>query len=168
MTPKIVSGVSHARFIQAQQLVSEFAYRVDILRGRTVEELFTEDGYYEADGRRSSGRDAIRKAYELRSARGPRTSRHLFTNLRLAEVDSKILRATLIMLLFAHDGEGVFAAQPILVSDVDDEYAIGSDRSLEIRSRRLTTVFVDPSLKPILPLGHETNGHEDLGPIEPS
>lgn len=163
MTNRETSGIMPELFIQVQQLVSEFAYRVDMLRGKTVEELFTKDGFYEADGKRSTGRDAIRRAYELRSARGPRTSRHLFTNMRLIDSDSDSLRATLIMLLFARDGEGIFAAEPLLVSDVADEYAIGLDGNLMIRSRRLTTVFVDPSLKPILPLGHEIHGLEEIG-----
>lgn len=137
------------------QLIAEFAYRIDMHGGLTVAELFTEGGYYESDGQRSTGRSAIRAAYEMRAARGPRTSRHLFTNLRFFSDGAGAIRGTSIMLLFARDGDGVHPAQPILVADVDDEYALSDDGRPEIRSRTLTTVFVDPIVKPFLPLGQE-------------
>jgi len=140
------------------QLVAEFAYRVDVLGGVTVAEMFCEDGYYESDGQRSTGRAAIRAAYELRADRGPRTSRHLFTNLRIFHDDGGGFRGTSIMLLFAHDGNGVHPAQPILVADVDDEYVLSEAGEPEIRSRRLTTVFVDPVNKPVFPFGHKVSG----------
>lgn len=140
---------------QIDQLVAEFAYRVDFLGGLTVAELFVEDGFYESDGQRSTGRVAIAAAYELRAARGPRTSRHLFTNLRVLEGEDSAYSGTSIMLLFAHDGNGPHPAEPLLVADVEDVYSAREDGRLKILSRRLTTVFVDPLSEPVLPLGHE-------------
>lgn len=135
------------------QLVAEFAFRIDQLGGLTVAEMFEENGYYESDGKRSTGRAAIRAAYEQRAARGPRTSRHLFTNLRVFTDADGRYRGTSIMLLFARDGQGVHPANPILVADVEDEYRFNAAGAPEILSRRLTTVFVDPQSKPVLPLG---------------
>ncbi len=155
MSETRIAGIPVEAVLKIHQLVSEFAYRVDMLGGHSVEQLFAEDGYYEADGQRSTGRAAILRAYELRSARGPRTSRHLFTNLRLVWGGKSTYRATTIMLLFARDGDGVHTAEPLLVADVSDEYRVTDDGELEIQSRRLTTVFADPEHKPILPLGHE-------------
>jgi hypothetical protein len=137
------------------QLIAEFAFRVDQHGGLTVADMFDENGYYESDGKRSTGRAAIRAAYEQRAARGPRTSRHLFTNLRIFGGNDGNYKGTSIMLLFARDGHGVHPASPILVADVEDEYRFNSQGEPEIVSRRLTTVFVDPQSRPVLPLGED-------------
>lgn len=163
MSELTISGVTISVSVQIQQLISEFAYRIDLMGGDTVAELFAEDGYYEADGKRSTGRKAIREAYELRSARGPRQSRHLFTNLRVVGTDGSTYCATTIMLLFARDGYGIHAAEPLLVADIEDVYQMDQNGEIVIKSRRLTTVFADPAHQPILPLGHEIDSSEVIG-----
>src|SRR5882762_10137386 len=67
-----------------EELNAEFAYLIDHNRSELVADLFTEQGSYgRASGERSVGRDAIRFAYASRKTKGPRTARHIFTNLRL-------------------------------------------------------------------------------------
>jgi SnoaL-like domain len=149
------------RLAQAvERLMAEFAYRVDFEQGLTIAELFAPEGYYESDGKRSTGRAAIHQAYVRRAARGPRISRHLFTNVRVVRLPDKKYGATAIMLLFARDGDGVHPAVPLSVADVVDVYAL-DDKSVDnalplIESRTLRTIFADENESPVLPLGHET------------
>lgn len=143
-----------------ERLMAEFAYRVDFEDGLTTAELFSPDGYYEVDGKRSTGRAAIHQAYVLRAARGRRTSRHLFTNVRVVRLPDGRYGATAIMLLFARDGDGVHPAVPLSVADVADIYAFDPASGAEglplIESRTLRTTFADENESPVLPLGHET------------
>ena len=145
--PSIVQAVN--------RLIAEFAYRVDFEEGMTVSELFCPDGYYESDGRRSTGRDAINAAYAKRSALGPRTARHLFTNVRLGRINEEEYSGTSLMLLFAENGRPPLPALPLLVADVADRYRIVGD-SVLLQSRTLASVFVRPGDSPVLPLGDES------------
>ena len=138
-------------------LLVEFAYRVDFENGLTTAELFTSDGFYESEGQRSTGRAAIHEAYIKRAARGLRTSRHVFTNMRFRRLSDGRLAGKSIMLLFAEDGPPPHPARPLLVADVDDIYAETSAGIL-IASRTLTTLFIDPGAQPVLPLGHDSIG----------
>lgn len=135
-------------------LVTEFAYRIDFEQGLTVPELFTSDGYYEQDGKRSTGRSAIRNAYTKRASLGPRTARHLFTNLRLTRVGHREYAGASIMLLFAENGLPPLPAAPLLVADVADRYECHGDRIL-IRSRTLTSIFIRAGASYVLPLGDD-------------
>jgi SnoaL-like domain len=153
-------GVKITLVQAVERLMAEFAYRIDFEQGFTIAELFSPDGYYESDGKRSTGRAAIHQAYVRRAARGPRTSRHLFTNVRVVRLPGEKYGATAIMLLFARDGEGLHPAVPLSVADVADVYALdggSADNGLPlIESRTLRTIFADENESPVLPLGQET------------
>ena len=138
-----------------ESLNAEFAYRIDHDLSDTVADLFVEDGTYGIAGAGvSAGREAIREAYRLRKARGPRTARHIFTNLRL-EFDSETqARGTTIMLLFAEDGAPPHPAEPLEVSDFVDVYVRGADGAWRYQSRTATIFFKHRSGKGgVLPLG---------------
>lgn len=156
--PNALAEIALARAVE--RLMAEFAYRVDFEGGLTTAELFSPDGYYEVDGKRSTGRAAIHQAYVLRAARGRRTSRHLFTNVRVVRLPGGKYGATAIMLLFARDGDGVHPAVPLSVADVSDVYALNTGTATDglplIESRTLRTMFADANESPVLPLGHET------------
>jgi len=149
-----------ARVQAVERLMAEFAYRIDFEQGLKIAELFAPNGYYELDGKRSTGRAAIHEAYVRRAARGPRTARHLFTNVRVVRLPGGKYGATAIMLLFARDGDGVHPAVPLSVSDVTDVYALDGQSAGDglplIESRTLRTVFADENNPQVLPLGHET------------
>ena len=146
--------VSQEAWIAIHQLVAEFAYTVDIGNGADTPELFTEDGWYETDTGQSTGRAAIRRAYERRAARGPRTARHIFTNLQIFRDEDGSYRGLWILLLFGADGVPPFDPDPILVADVEDVYAFDGETAL-LRSRRLRSVFERSSSAPVLPLGED-------------
>jgi hypothetical protein len=139
-------------WLAIHQLVSDFAFSIDMENGERTAELFTEDGWYESDSRRSAGREAIREAYRRRAARGPRTSRHIFTNLRIERLDKNSYRGTALMLLFARDGYPPAPPHPLLVADVHDVYVVDGITA-RLRSRRLESIFADESSAPVLPLG---------------
>ena len=138
-----------------EELNVEFAYLIDHDRSESVADLFTEQGSYgRASGERSVGRDAIRLAYATRKAKGPRTARHIFTNLRLTFESDRRALGSCIMTLFAEDGLPPHVAEPFLVADYDDIYECGSDGHWRYTSRTITWLFMqrDGKVSP-LPLG---------------
>jgi len=138
-----------------EELNAEFAYRIDRGRSEWVAELFTEHGSYgRASGERSVGRDAIRLAYASRSALGPRTARHIFTNLRLTFESEIRASGTCIMTLFAEDGIPPHVAEPFLVADYDDVYELNGEGNWLYAARTITWLFMqrDGKTSP-LPLG---------------
>jgi hypothetical protein len=137
-----------------EELNAEFAYLIDHEQSERVADLFTLDGSYgRSTGERSVGRDAIRAAYAVRKERGPRTARHIFTNLRLQFKSSDRAVGTCIMTLFAEDGVPPHVAEPFLVADYNDIYVLQED-SWRYASRTITWLFMrrDGKVSP-LPLG---------------
>jgi len=137
-----------------EELNAEFAYLIDHEQSERVADLFTVDGSYRrATGERSVGREAIRRAYASRKAKGPRTARHIFTNLRLKFHARDRAAGTCIMTLFAADGAPPHVAEPFLVADYDDVYVLYED-NWRYSARTITWLFMrrDGKVSP-LPLG---------------
>ena len=133
-----------------EALNAEFAWLIDHDHSDQVAELFVADGQYTAPGKEVVGRDAISAAYRDRSARGIRTSRHIFTNLRLQQLANGRVGGTSIMLLFGEDGPPPHPAKPLGVTDYDDVYVCEHDGKWRYASRRVTPLFEDPDRKPVL------------------
>ena len=143
--------------LKIEALIAEFAWRIDRGDPATVADLFTADGWYGREsGERSVGQDAIRAAYAARAGReaaaGVRTARHLFTNLRLEQLDPDSAAGSCILQLFAADGPPPHPATPLLVQDYDDTYRRVGGRWL-FASRSVTKIFVSDRFAPVLPLG---------------
>jgi uncharacterized protein (TIGR02246 family) len=120
----------------------EFWYRVDHQNGDGVAELFCEDGVYSVPGGRNAGRGAIAESYVKRAARGPRVSRHVFSNLRLTIETPALARGVSMLTLWARDGEAPLALTlPVSVSDVHDTYVKGDDGVWRIQHRHITAAF---------------------------
>src|SRR5260370_14422477 len=137
-----------------EELNAEFAYLIDHDQSERVADLFTIDGSYGREtGERSVGRDAIRGAYAAGKTQGPRTARHIFTNLRLQFESSDRASGTCIMTLFAEDGAPPHVAEPFLVADYDDIYVRYED-TWRYAARTITWLFMrrDGKVSP-LPLG---------------
>lgn len=131
--------------IELEALNAEFAYLIDHGHSESVADLFTEDGSYgRASGERSVGRDAIRRAYTDRQARGARTARHVFTNLHVIEADAGRARSTSILTLYARDGAPPHPAEPLLVADYDDICRRDADGRWRYQSRTVTWLFRHP------------------------
>ena len=137
---------------ELEELVIEFAHRVDRGPVDTVADLFAPDGWYGwGPDKRSTGRENIRAAYRARAATGRRTARHLMTNLRFRAIDEKHWSGLSIMLIFAENGPPPYPANPLLIADVEDVFVLHEGRWL-FQSRQLTDLFTDPSRTPVLPL----------------
>jgi len=155
--PRIETERAHAIRAALDELVVEFAYRVDRGPVGSAADLFAPDGWYgQGPGRRSTGRENIREAYRLRAAAGPRTARHIMTNLRFQEIDATHWSGQSIMLIFAENGTPPLPAQPLLVADVDDVF-VQLDGRWMIQSRQLTDIFADPARTTVLPLSAREN-----------
>lgn len=143
---------------EIEKLNTRFAYLIDHDRSEEVADLFTEDGVYgRSTGERSTGRAEIAESYRLRRDRGPRTARHLFSNL-LLEIESETrARGTVVLTLFARDGVPPHPAEVFLVADYDDIYERGSDGVWRYRERIITWLFTSPSGTSPLALGASQN-----------
>ncbi|WP_460772076.1 nuclear transport factor 2 family protein [Microbacterium sp. GXF7504] len=129
-------------------LHAEFAWRVDRCDGVGVEELFAEDGVYAfQDQGAITGRDQIREFYDARRAGGPRTSRHLFGNIRVTQSPAGTTIGSSVLTLFAGHGDEPLPATPLMVADYIDEFRAEADGSLRFARRELSLVFGDvPSI----------------------
>ena len=142
---------------ELEELVIEFAHRLDRGPVGAVADLFAPDGWYGwGPDKRSTGRESIRAAYRARAAAGPRTARHLMTNLRFSEIDETHWSGLSIMLLFAENGPPPHPANPLLIADVEDIFVLREGRWL-FQSRQLTDLFTDPARSPVLPLSAREN-----------
>jgi hypothetical protein len=131
--------------LQLEELNAEFAYLIDHDSSEHVADLFVVDGSYgRSTGEMSVGRDAIRRAYSARKEHGPRTARHIFTNLRLGSVSDDLVEATSILTLFAHEGVPPHPAEPLLVSEYADTYRRCDDGRWRYQSRIATWLFCHP------------------------
>jgi hypothetical protein len=137
-----------------EELNVEFACLIDHGQSEMVTDLFTFDGSYGGStGERSVGRDEIRRPYASRGAKGPRTTRHTFMNLRLALQTPDRASGACIMTLFAEDGVSPNAAEPFLVADYNDIYGL-HEHKRPYASRLITWLFMRRDGKvPPLPLG---------------
>lgn len=131
----------HARH-HITELLVEFAWRIDHDAGRGVEELFTEQGHYSLFGHRVVGRDAIQQLYEGRRNRGPRVSRHLFTNVSVREGNSPgHWFGGSVLVLHAADGHGISPTQVPTLIDYSDSYRLTPQGTWLFESRETTMVF---------------------------
>ena len=124
-----------------EALNAAFAWLVDHRWGEGVPELFLEDGVYAAPGLELRGRNEIARFYVERRARGKRTSRHVFTNLHLLEAGSNSAVATVVLTLYAKDGDGTLPAAPIAIMDYEDEYVRDADGQWRYARRNVVPVF---------------------------
>ncbi len=142
---------------EIEALNAEFAYLIDHDLSDHVADLFTENGSYgRATGERSTGRQALREVYAVRAARGARTARHIFTNLRLDYESDVIVHGTVLLVLFAEDGAPPHLAEVNLVSEYEDIYERGTDGVWRFASRTVANLFKHRDGKPlVLPLGKD-------------
>ncbi|WP_309085745.1 nuclear transport factor 2 family protein [Chelativorans sp.] len=128
--------------LEIEALNAEFAYLIDHDLSEGVADLFTVDGVYgRSTGGRSVGREAIRESYKRRKSGGPRTARHVFTNLRLTPVDDGRVKGTCILTLYARDGLPPHPADPMVVADYDDIYERGDDGRWRFKERIISWIF---------------------------
>ena len=134
-----------------EDLNSAFTRHLDHNEVDALVDLFAEDALYTHGERRSEGRAAIEALFRKRAARKePRTSRHLFSGLRIDIESATRARGTSVCLTFAADGLPPLPAVPLLVADFDDVYVLSADGRWRFQERHITRIFVgDESTGPV-------------------
>jgi 3-phenylpropionate/cinnamic acid dioxygenase small subunit len=127
-------------------LLAESAWALDQKDYAAYVNFFTEDATYEVGGRVLRGRADIARRFTERE--GERTTRHLYSGLRLAGLGDGVWAAESVWLTFAGDGTPpIERIDPYQVADFRD--VITQDgRTWRIRARVIRSVFREPNLAP--------------------
>jgi len=125
-----------------EDLNAAFTHHLDHGRIDALVDLFTPDALYTHGARRSRGRAEIEALFRKRTAAGPRTSRHIYSGLRLAIESARRATGQSVCLSFAEDGAPPLPATPFLVADFDDVYACCDDGRWRFSERHITRIFV--------------------------
>ena len=134
-----------------QQLISEYCYELDLTGGLDSYRFFTSDGFLDVGKMKIKGHDAMKAFYKdlVEQAKaadpsGVRTTRHVFTNLRIAFEDTDQATVDFIVLNFSSAGAPpVFdATTPTVVSDARCKCRRESDGAWRIVEFTGAPIFV--------------------------
>ncbi|MEV1295717.1 nuclear transport factor 2 family protein [Pseudonocardia sp. NPDC049635] len=126
-------------------------FDIDHNGGADAATFFTPDAELRFSDAIVRGTAAIEQVYADRTARGPRVSRHIVTNLQVVATGADRVRAVSVLLLFGDDGEPPRpSTMPALVGDVFDEFERHDGRWL-IRSRWIQNLFIEPTTELAVP-----------------
>ena len=137
-----------------EDLNTAFTHYLDHNDVDALVDLFAEDVLYTHGARRSEGRAEVEKLFRSRAAAGPRTSRHMYSGLKLDIESRDRATGTSVCMTFGQNGLPPLApALPILVADFNDIYVRCDDGRWRIRERHIERIFVDPQSSG--PVGYE-------------
>lgn len=142
-------------------------YDIDHRDGSGVSRCFWPDGTILFSERLVRGRDAIDAAYAARVARGARLSRHIVSNVHLAELTGDTARVVSTFRLYAADGDPVAPnTEPISVNDCIDDFRRTPDGEWLIEHRAMVHLFVRPDAVFAVPVTAEADAppHGASGP----
>ncbi|MFF4355458.1 nuclear transport factor 2 family protein [Streptomyces sp. NPDC001604] len=132
-----------------ERLILDFVHRLDLGEPASVAELFTEDGWWEwpppGDGRRSEGREALRKYFGARPA--DKLSRRVMSNIRTTVTSPDTAEATSYFTTYRIEGWTggmVPAGPPVQVGNYEDTFRRVDGRWL-LASRTLHLPFGGPT-----------------------
>lgn len=124
-----------------RDLNDEFAYRLDSDDVPALLDLFTADAVYVSGDRRVTGRKGLEAYFRARTAAGPRTSRHMYSTLRISFDGPAAAHATSVWLSFVQNGAPpILSNRPFMVADFLDRYVLTA-KGWRIADRRIVPVF---------------------------
>jgi ketosteroid isomerase-like protein len=126
-----------------EDLNAAFTHHLDHGDIEALTQLFTADALYTNGPRESRGREAIETLFRQRVAKGPRTSRHIYSGLRFDIESDRAATGTSVCLSFAADGTPPLPARPFLVADFVDRYQREDDGRWRFAERQIHRVFVN-------------------------
>ncbi|WP_197493326.1 nuclear transport factor 2 family protein [Woeseia oceani] len=142
-------SLNSATRVALEDLLTEFAWRVDHGHGDRVHELFIEVGSISAPGLTLNSRNEIASAFGQRAADANRVSRHLWSNPRFEELDSHRVRVVTVVQTFFHTmQEGEQTPVPnnnFVVGDSTDVIRRDDDGCWRFESRQLQVLFAPGS-----------------------
>ena len=137
--------VDPATRLALEDLMTEFAHRVDRGLGDQVHELFTEDGTITGPGLAMASRREIAEQFAARAGDPARLARHVWSNPRFEPVDERHVRVTTVVQTFIHrreEGEGLPASRyALIVGDSTDVMRRCDDGRWRFASRHLDVIF---------------------------
>ena len=130
-------------------LLSEWAWHIDHDDVAALMGLFTDDARYVAGRVTLQGKGEIEARYRARTRHGVRTTRHVYSGLRLTEVTPSTVRATSTWVCYAANAPApVDGARVYLVADFVDRLRHCADGRWRLAERTIVDVFREPSLAP--------------------
>jgi hypothetical protein len=130
--------------VALEDLNTAFCYHLDHNEVDALLELFTDDVFYTHGPRRTTGKVKLEQVFRSRTATSPRTSRHLYSGLKVDLESATRARGTCVCMTFGQNGTAPLApAIPILVADFVDLYARGGDGRWRIQERHIHRIFVE-------------------------
>jgi ketosteroid isomerase-like protein len=102
--------------------------------------LYAPDAAYVSPTGRCAGTAEIEAYFRARTAKGPRTTRHLQSGL-IVNFDGETARGTSVCLSFAQDGAPPLPIEPFLVADFIDRYVRDPQHGWRIAERTIVPVF---------------------------
>ena len=141
MTAKLTNDSRLAIRLALEDLNAAFTHHLDHGDIPALVDLFTADALYANGPRESRGRAAIETLFRQRVAKGPRTSRHIYSGLRLMIESDREATGTSVCVSFAADGLPPLPAKPFLVADFVDRYRREDDDQWRFAERHIHGVF---------------------------
>jgi len=144
------AAVLRAALLRAEidAVLADWAYHLDRGELDPLAELFTEDALFVTGAADYRGRSAIKGRYAERTS--VRTTRHVYSGLRVRAVDEGTVRAWSTWVNYAANAPApVDEVGVYLVADFDDVLTWCADARWRISSRRIIPVFRDPRRAPI-------------------
>lgn len=131
--------------VALEDLNTAFCYCLDHNDVDGLLELFVDDVYYTHGNRVSRSKSELELVFRSRSATQVRTSRHLYSGLKLDIESATRARGTSVSLTFGQYGEPPLSpAVPTLVADFVDAYLRGDDGRWRFKERHIHRIFVAP------------------------
>ena len=131
--------------VALEDLNTAFCYHLDHNEVEPLIDLFADDVYYTHGSRVSRGRAELAKVFRGRSTAQVRTSRHMYSGLKIEIESATRARGTSVCMTFGAYGEPPLSpAVPTLVADFVDAYERGGDGRWRFKERHIHRVFVAP------------------------
>ncbi len=124
-----------------ERLIYEHAWLIDHGQAGKLPDLYTEDGRVLGIGPDKVGRAAIAEWGGQRQGMTERRSRHVQTSIRLDPASDGMIRGTVVLTLYRHDGPGEGDPAPLLVGEYADVYMKCPDGQWRFAERRLSVLF---------------------------
>lgn len=129
---------------QCHRVLVDVWFDIDHRDGSQVSSWFTPAARLRIGNHEVAGTAEIDALYAARHARGPRTARHLISNVRLTGCQTARASVLSALTMYAADGTPPHTGTaPVMVGDVHDEFELARGRWL-ISSRRVVTLFAAP------------------------
>jgi hypothetical protein len=129
-----------------EDLNTAFTYHLDHNEVDALLDLFVDDVYYTHGQRRSRGKPELEKVFRGRAAERPRTSRHVYSGLKIdIESATRASGKSVCMTFGQYGAPPLEPAIPILVADFDDVYVLCDDGRWRFKERHIYRIFVDPA-----------------------